>query len=693
MTVTGDNPIEDTPQDLLGRASLAKHLADELRHVDASNGGVVAVMGPWGSGKTSLINLMRGNLETEPPLTVLDFNPWMFSGTEQLVESFFSELAAQLEVKDGRLGKIATELNAYGELLSPLGVIPVVGPWITRFGSGAKTIKQFHERRKESVTRRRAKLADIMAKLERPLVVVIDDIDRLDTKEIRDIFKLVRLTASFPNVIYLLAFDRHRVEQALSDIGLTGRSYLEKIVQVSIDIPSPSPVLLRNELLKTLDVIIEAIHEEPRFDQQRWQDVYAEIIGPMIRSIRDIRRYAASLRGTLRSLQGEVELVDVLAMEAIRVFAPDLFIAATSIADSLTAPASGYVGDTENPVHKDAISNFLATSEEHATVAKALIRRVFQAADRHLQHGTNYGSSRQNQWIRERRLAHPALLSFYLERLKNNELNSFNRASHAFLLMTSAEDLEGFFDLLDPEDREDAIGALEAYEGEYPVETVVPGSIGLLNVLPTIPEREEQGMFSVGDGRLTVTRVVLRLFDRIEEADQHEQAVRDILPQVTTLSSKLQLIEMVGHRDNVGHGLVSEEAAGGFEEVLGAEIQEASASTLSNETELFRLALWMRENSGNVPEFWNRLFGSPELNHALLMQSVHRVRRQSADSRAISRETRLYWDTLETIYDGPEALRNGMQSVRHDIGNTDPDTAEAAELAMKYLSGWRPKQL
>ncbi len=56
--------------------------------------------------------------------------------------------------------------------------------------------------------------------LAEPIVVVIDDIDRLTTPEIREIFKLVRLTASFPNIVYVLAFDRARVEQALTEDGV-----------------------------------------------------------------------------------------------------------------------------------------------------------------------------------------------------------------------------------------------------------------------------------------------------------------------------------------------------------------------------------------------------------------------------------------------------------------------------------------
>ncbi len=58
-----------------------------------------------------------------------------------------------------------------------------------------------------------------LSQLDKPIVIVLDDIDRLSTNEIREVFKLVRLTASFPNIIYVLAFDRLRVELALQEQG------------------------------------------------------------------------------------------------------------------------------------------------------------------------------------------------------------------------------------------------------------------------------------------------------------------------------------------------------------------------------------------------------------------------------------------------------------------------------------------
>lgn len=74
---------------------LAGTIAAEIRSVDASEGAVVGVLGPWGSGNTSLVHLVREELREDPPLPVLEFNPWVFSGTDQLLESFFLDVGTQ----------------------------------------------------------------------------------------------------------------------------------------------------------------------------------------------------------------------------------------------------------------------------------------------------------------------------------------------------------------------------------------------------------------------------------------------------------------------------------------------------------------------------------------------------------------------------------------------------------------------
>src|ERR1035437_2995027 len=140
-----------------------------------------------------------------------------------------------------------------------VGWIPLVGPWIERGRGVTKIVSEILQRRSEGVGARRAKLQKTLLEVGKPIIVVVDDIDRLSTTEIRDVFKLVRLKASFPNIIYLLAFDRGRVEKALEEDGIPGRDYLEKILQLAVDLPAIPDVVLIQQILSTIDAAIAGL--------------------------------------------------------------------------------------------------------------------------------------------------------------------------------------------------------------------------------------------------------------------------------------------------------------------------------------------------------------------------------------------------------------------------------------------------
>src|SRR4051794_36818059 len=91
-----DRPIRTASEDALQRARLATGFAEQITRLDAGDGLVVGVLGPWGSGKTSFLNLACEELDRRG-LTVVNFNPWMFSGASQLVETFFIEISGELK--------------------------------------------------------------------------------------------------------------------------------------------------------------------------------------------------------------------------------------------------------------------------------------------------------------------------------------------------------------------------------------------------------------------------------------------------------------------------------------------------------------------------------------------------------------------------------------------------------------------
>ena len=688
MAISGDNPIEQLADDRLGRTSVAAVIAEEIRSVDASKGFVVAVMGPWGSGKTSLVNLARLDLAKEPAIPVLDFNPWMFSGTEQLVDSFFRELSAQLHLKAGRLDTIASEIEAYGDLLSPvadvatvLSALPFTG-WLGRAQNAASAVKRFQERRKLSVTDQRLKLAEKLTSLDQSLVVVVDDIDRLSTAEIREMFKLVRLTASFPNVIYLLAFDRKRVEDALTEQGIEGRNYLEKIVQVSFDIPFLPRGVLASQLGRALSGVLEDFSEDVRFDGGIWTDVLVEVILPLIRNMRDVRRYCASARGTVRALKDDIELVDVLGLEAVRVFLPDVYAELPNAREALTQ--TGYAAGS--PELKVQIEQLLEAGGKDKKVVSALIERLFPAGLRYMSN-TNYGPDWLGKWLTARRVAHAEILGLYLERVAGEKLWAFTDAERAFTVLDDADALDTFLRSIELERLEDVIAALQNYEGRYPVRGVGPATTVLLNILPILPERP-RGFLGL-DARLVVTRVVLRLLRQLPNPEEVEHIVRETLPRCSTLSSRFSLIQMVGHQKGAGHKLISASAADELEAELVETVRSAGPTELAQEWDLLRLLYWVQER---LPEELSALptHDNPDLNAKILTDGRAEVRSQAMGSRFLERQQRLHWDVLVKLYGSEKDLGQAVD-VLEATQPTDQRLIDAIALTRRYLGGWRPK--
>lgn len=505
---SSDNPITSAAQDRLDRARVARDFAASVRRSNASQGLVVGVLGPWGSGKSSFVNLMREEFAREPALTVVDFNPWMFSGSQQLVDFFFSEVASELRLRDKtRFGMIAEGLDDYGDVLSPLALVPGFGAWFDRSFKALRSASSWYRRRREGASPIREKVSKALAALDDPVVIVIDDIDRLSTDEIRDIFKLVRLTASFPNLIYIVAFDRERVERALDESNVPGRAYLEKIIQLPFDLPSPGEGVLRSEVFDRLNEVLGDV-EGLRFDTDRWPDIFFEVIDPLLMNLRDVTRYAAAVRPTLEALGSEIETSDLLALEAIRVFRPELHAAIRPLAAVLTGPG-GY-SSRDEPESKAAVERLFDLAGDDQTVMRALLTRLFPASRRHFDNFA-VGYESQKEWRRQHQVAHPDFLELYFSRQSSTGLLAYRWSERAFSEITDRERFAAVLDSVPAKELEETFQALETFEGAYPEEAVVPGSIELLNRVTSIPDRPSRGMFDIVRPDMVVIRVVLRL--------------------------------------------------------------------------------------------------------------------------------------------------------------------------------------
>jgi hypothetical protein len=478
-----DNPITSRKEDQLGRASFADSIATAVRSLDASRGLVVAVVGPWGVGKTSVLNMVVEALEEPSALEAVEFNPWLFSGTEQLVANFFGELASQLRVKPSKREKLADLLGDYADALASLKAIPVAGQWLGVAGGGGKFLGRLIRRGngKDAISAQRQRLEQALGQLDQPIVVVIDDIDRLQSQEIRDVFRLVRLTGHFPQLIYLLAFDRTRVERVLDQEGFEGRAYLEKIVEVIYDLPPVSPPALETVLVDGLSSATASLTTGP-FDAERWPDVFYLAVRPLFANLRDVKRYLAALPAMLTTLGDEVALIDVLALEAVRVLLPNVHTELPGAANALTAVNPGSVSGVEAGA---PVLHMIEVAGSHGQAVQELCRLLFPATE-DLFGGASYGPEWFSQWRRERRVASPQVLGFYLSRVLEPGVAPASMVEAAFGALTDEATLRTLLRDLDSATLEDLLARLEAYQDEFPPEAAEPATAVLLELYPRL---------------------------------------------------------------------------------------------------------------------------------------------------------------------------------------------------------------
>lgn len=543
-----DRPLESIADDQLERAGFAERLAADITGWHGNDSLVVSLNGEWGSGKTTLKNFIRQKLIARGDPILVEFNPWAWSGQEKLVEGFFTSLhgrfreantpdflvlaerwealerwtKAGAEVSD-QVSKALTPLfggsvivvllsnsatNPYLQLggvsLGLLGVI--VTSFLAAFPGLAAPVAAYFRRKAGKAALslsdlRRRITADLnrLREAKRPVVVIIDDIDRLNAEEIRLVFQLVKVNGDFPNLVYLLLFQASIVTKALAAITAdSGEEYLKKIVQVPMEVPQASRPLMQAILLKGLNQIVDDEKVKIRWDRQRFLDLFEDYLWPYFKTLRDVKRFLGTFdfyfHGQVENGVLQVNPVDLLAVEVLRTFDHDAYL---GLRDSLgfNLPKKFMrllVGDKERrkeiTVERDAIVNQPGRDDAGKARLKVILSALFP---------DEFSSEERTRAERDLRVCHPDHFPRYFE-------HSLDRT------VTSAAAIHDIFARMG--DRQRFAGRLRELIASKEIEAVF-GKLGLYFEEVPAASRESfiGGLFDAGDG---LPDASLSLFNR-----------------------------------------------------------------------------------------------------------------------------------------------------------------------------------
>lgn len=565
-----DRPITKVEDDLLGRSGFSTDLANAMANWHGNDSLVVALHGDWGSGKSSIKNMALSRLEeiTEKKPEIIEFSPWEWAAQEKITASFFQEVSKSIGRTDkSKSGKeLAATLKRYGRYLNTgetvvsgfsaalptlfvlatlIGVggnfsneawvsnistvtLLVLGGWAAALKWGKDFLNKLSgnfegnaKEKEQSLGEMRHELTDLLLKRESPLIIVMDDLDRLTSSQLRMVFQLIKANLEFPNVVFLLLFQRDLVEDKMNDGAQQGRDYLEKIIQVPFDIPRIETTRLHSLLFNKLDKIIEQDESAANmFDSGRWGNIFHGSLNKYFDNLRSVYRYTSTLSFHFTLLKGksafEVNPVDLIAIECLRVFEPDVYKGIARAKEIFTKNGSDGYGRSKEST-ETVINRILekASNEKRESV-KEMLKQLFPTIEWALG-GTHY-SGAFNTWLREMRVCHPNNFDKYFQfSIPSGELS--NSDLQEMLRLTANSDNFSSF-ILSLKERgilKNALAQFESFTDEVPLENGSAYIKGILDIGDQV-DHESIG-FTMFSSNTHAVRFVVWFLRRIDDLE------------------------------------------------------------------------------------------------------------------------------------------------------------------------------
>jgi predicted KAP-like P-loop ATPase len=694
--ISGDHPLTDPARDEFGYPALARHLAETLYSAPTDESLVIAIHGDWGLGKTTVLNFVQHYLENAPTETrpyIIKFNPWWFSGVDDLTMRYFDELQSTLQ-RTYRLRKAAAKVREFGNRLSNAPV-----PY-GEYGATAIRVLTPREKKMDDV---KGEVARSLRKLHQRLVVFIDDVDRLTAEEIRQMFRLIKALGDLPNTVYLAAFDKRVAVAALEHgQGVPGRHYLEKIVQLSVELPVPEEVLLKRALDNQLRRILAAIGSE-FYDERQFINLWMSGLRYFFTTPRDVVRLTNALKLTYPAVAGEVNVADFVAIEALRVFTPSVWEAIRRSPQSFAgahetswARLSGSdPRDVEKQFHEEWLAALPNDEREFGPVLRELLPRLFPRLAGVINEGVSVAGLTSGQWDSTRRVCSPTAVDLFFRlavpagaigRIEMREIinEAGDPAAYDARLHALAEQEtpagQRRVDLF--------LDQLLQYRDDPEVEPLIPTLVGVpLRIAGALtagsgPKREHNDT--------AMSRLVTFLLVRAPERTRFETLV-EVIEQADTLIVPVTQVARLDEDEGEGRSrqieeLVTREHRSRLQELALSRIRGAAAEgkLLDDQRVLYILYRWKKWAGDEVVHWMSTLVEDPQQLAKLLAASTTVVMSGTAGDWVSTSYLRLDPRVFDEFID-----RTTLRTlVAHLADRTDlsPDEAQAVEL---YQEGVR----
>lgn len=555
--ISADKPITKREEDRLQRYGFAQRIASTIIQRGSSEGIVISLNGRWGEGKTSVLNLIESELNKEDDFIIIKFNPWRYEDEEALIKNFLKKVADSLGRElENRKEKLGEFISKYGSFTTIIGAnIAEIGKSLN--DTGLEVLKD--------------RIDEFLEISRKKLVVFVDDIDRLDKNEIFSLFKLVKLTGDFKNTTYILSFDEDMVASAIGEnFGKgnieAGRSFLEKIIQIPLKLPQAQVSALKNYCFSLIDKAIEKAEISIKIDDARtFASEFSNNILIRLKSPRLAIRYSNSLAFAFPLLKGEVNPVDLMLIEAVKIFyphhyeliksSPHLFTISYSSDPYYTIGSNAKERKQELEAQLEKLSSDYTRIEMEAILSllKFLFPILNEAFHNRFEH--NGGE----KWYKGKRIVSPSYFNrFFTYSVIEGELSDVQFENFMFSLeqLTILETTDYISKTISDSSVDAFIRKSRTFEDKLPWESAKKLIKALASLTPTFPNN--QSFFGFGGPRSQTCIFIVHFIQKHENYEQILDLIRDLLEKDSELKFAFDLFYWLRADNTAGEKIISE---------------------------------------------------------------------------------------------------------------------------------------
>jgi len=609
---SSDRPIETATQDILGRTSFVNGLSQAIISWRGKDSLVIGLNGSWGCGKTSIKNLLLESIakQKEQRVEFADINPWQWAGQEQLAQAFFGQIGRSLKrsFDTEKWDKLSKKWKLYGAYLGvgsrlsegtqqgisfllAISLILVLVPaafigdtlktwffyvgfigavlaavlsWAQSFAQGLSTLFESKASvHSKSLKEIRSEIADKLRHSDKTLLVVMDDLDRLSAEEARLVIQLVKANADFPNVVYLLLFERGLIEKHLDEISAgKGKEFLEKIVQVSFDVPTVDRRRVWKALTIGFDQILATPAAAEHFDGTRYSNMFVGYLRDYFETLRDVNRFLGSLSFHAVSFTNadvfEVNPIDLIAVEVLRNFEPQIYHRLSAAKTLLTGSAArmSLLGINRDQAKKTIQSLIGSLPEDRRERVESLLRELFPPIDTYFEGGTGFDSSFWEQWTFDLRICTEYFFDRYFQMAVTGDQISEREIKDVLSVVHDRDLLVAQFQQYNANNRLVALmERLSVYGGKVAVDATIPFVTALFDISDQLPG-EEAGIFDITAGQ-HINGIVFRQMRLERDPKKRAELLESALVQTNGVTAPVSYLSIESAKE--GKRKVTEE--------------------------------------------------------------------------------------------------------------------------------------